>query len=126
MVESTMMVAVGGADQREVPFIGNGEEYAVIGKLEEISEVMIEQTRHDDVRSTDKAHMSIRGLIRAGEQGKDRWAGGLHDDPPPETHSLASREQGGGGTLVPFPVRLPTLGASGRPGGPRPCQPRPP
>ena len=57
------MVAVSGADQREVALIGDGEENPLVGQLKEIGIVMVEQTRHDDVRS---AHESDPVAARHG------------------------------------------------------------
>ena len=51
------MVLVGGADQREIAFIGNGENDPPVGSLKEIAPVMIEQPPCHDVTATDKPHL---------------------------------------------------------------------
>src|SRR3546814_1342575 len=53
------MVGVSGADQREIAFIGNGEEDAPVGKLEEIGIIMVEQLAHDDMRSAHQPHLIV-------------------------------------------------------------------
>ena len=45
------MVGIGGADQREIVFIGNSEENTSVGILAEIGLGGIEHFTHDNVRS---------------------------------------------------------------------------
>src|SRR3546814_3988738 len=51
-----VLIAIGGADQREIALIRHSEEDADVGELEEIGEAVIEQFGHDDVRAADEAH----------------------------------------------------------------------
>src|SRR3546814_12389371 len=49
-----VLIAIGGADQREIALIRHREEDAAVGALEEIGEAVIEQFGHDDVRAADE------------------------------------------------------------------------
>ena len=50
-----MIVLVGGADQREIALIGDGENDPAISILKNIASVMIKQARHDDVAAFHEA-----------------------------------------------------------------------
>ncbi|KAK0329722.1 hypothetical protein LTR94_035597, partial [Friedmanniomyces endolithicus] len=81
MVQPTLMIPVGRADQGEVALIGNGEEDPAVGQLEEIGMIVIEQARHDDVRSAHQPNMAIGRPMRAVQQVEHGRAGGVDDGP---------------------------------------------
>ena len=60
-----VVLDVGGADQREVALVGDGEDDALVGVLEDVGVVVLEQPRHDDVAALDQAQrLAARGCVR--------------------------------------------------------------
>ena len=64
-----MVLDVGGADQREVALVGNREDDALVGVLEDVGVVVVEQPRHDDVAALDQAQRLRRA---AGARARRR------------------------------------------------------
>ena len=65
-------ILVGGADQREVALVGNGEADAAVGILENIGAIVIEQPIDDDVAALDEAHLHRR--VQANDARRSRRA----------------------------------------------------
>ena len=74
-----MIVEVGGADQREVVLVGDGEEDAAVGVLEDVAAVVLVQPRHDDVAALAPAAPLARGCRRSasGQHLADPGPGGI-------------------------------------------------
>ena len=49
-----LIVLIGGADQREIVLVGDGEDDAAVLVLEEIGARIVELLRHDDVAALDQ------------------------------------------------------------------------
>ncbi len=75
---------VGGADQGEVLLVGNGEQDAAVGVLEDVGVVALEGLAHNDVRA---AHQSqLGGLVGAHDLRihlRGPWTGGVDQRPRP-------------------------------------------
>src|SRR3546814_16586425 len=52
----------------DLALIGQGKEDAAVGQLEEIGEAVVEQARHDDMRSAHQPHVAVRLAMGAMEQ----------------------------------------------------------
>ncbi|PMQ07677.1 hypothetical protein JaAD80_27920 [Janthinobacterium sp. AD80] len=65
-----LVFLVRGADQGKVVLVGDGEDDALVGILENVGMRMLEQARHDDVAALDQAQ-ALR-LAAAGRAGKLR------------------------------------------------------
>ena len=73
-------ILVGGADQRVVALVGNGEADAAIGVLEEVGAVVVEQAVDDDVAALDQAHLHRRWQLRyIGDHVPDPRAAGVDE-----------------------------------------------
>ncbi len=72
------VIAIGGADQREILLIGNGEDDAVVGVLEEIGARPLELLLDDDVAALHQPHMPGLGLAEALRAAPDRPRGRRH------------------------------------------------
>ena len=73
-----MVVLVGGADQREVALIGNREDDAPVGVLEEIGPVVLEQPADDDVGALDQPDLGAGVAVNdVGEHVGDPRARGI-------------------------------------------------
>ena len=59
------VVLIGGADQREIGLIRDGEDDAPVGALKEISLVMVKQAPRDNVRAAHQAHALGRVHVHA-------------------------------------------------------------
>ena len=59
------VVLIGGADQREIGLIRDGEDDAPVGALKEISLVMVKQAPRDNVRAAHQAHTLGRVHVHA-------------------------------------------------------------
>ncbi len=65
MVERTVVVGIGGADQGEVVLLGDGEADARVGQLEDIGVMVVEQLGHDDMRSAHRGGCGSAGSTPA-------------------------------------------------------------
>jgi hypothetical protein len=63
------MILVGGADQREIALVGNGEHDAPVAVLEDVGPVVPVEARHHDMASPDEAH--ARRRVPAGDLRED-------------------------------------------------------
>ena len=78
---SPVEIEVGGADQRVVALIRDGEDDAAILVLEEISAVVVEEFAHHDVTAFDQADMMRLVLPKAlAQHGIDPRAGSVDQD----------------------------------------------
>ena len=64
-----MEVLVGGADQGEVAFVGNGEDDAAVAVLEEIAAIVVVEAAHHHVRALDEA--DARPAAAGDDLGQD-------------------------------------------------------
>ena len=64
LVDVAIEIAVGGAEQGEVPLVGDREDYAPIIVLEDVATLVIEELVDDDVAALDEAH--IAGRVATG------------------------------------------------------------
>ena len=80
-----VLLDVGGAHQGEVAFVGDGEDDALVGVLEDVGVVVLEELLHDDVAALHQpqrpglrlAHLHGQELRGPGSGGVDQHAG-LH------------------------------------------------
>ena len=76
------MLDVGGADEREIALVRNREDDALVGVLEDVRVVVVEQLAHDDVAALDQPQRACRvgpdvlaqELRRPGPGGVDQRA----------------------------------------------------
>ena len=76
---------VGGADQGEVLLVGNGEQDAAVGVLEDVGVIALEGLAHDDVRAAHQPQLG--GLVGAHDLRVDLrgpGAGGVDQRPRPD------------------------------------------
>ena len=107
-----MIVAIGGADQREIILIGNDEDDAAVGVLEHVGAVVLVELAHHDVRALHQPHLGARVDAGAGAQhvldpgpaGIDQHAG---------ADGLALLADGVFGRDLPDAVDLPDLDRAG-------------
>ena len=63
-----MVIGVGGADQREILFVGNGKEYPAIFVLEDIGAFVLEQAWHNEMAAADEPNIAPRRRLNAGDR----------------------------------------------------------
>ena len=84
---------VGGADQRMVAFIGNGEDDAPVVVLEDIGLLALEQPRDDDVAALDQTQpLAMRQGERVLHEARDPGAGGIDEAAGPDRPALPRRD----------------------------------
>ena len=78
-----LQLDVGGADQREALFVGDGEDDALVGVLEDVGVVVFEAARHDDVAALHQAQalggqrFAARWLRHLAQEALGPRAGGV-------------------------------------------------
>ena len=91
-VGAAAVLDVGGADQREVIFIGNRKDDATVRMLENISIGMVEQLFDHDVAALDQPHGFLRGLRGSGvEKARRPRSGGVDHAARPDVGHAAVR-----------------------------------
>ncbi|MDF9862658.1 hypothetical protein M2437_001640 [Methylorubrum pseudosasae] len=76
-----------GADQGEVALVGNGEDDAPVGLLQDVGLIALIESPNDDVAPLDEAHLRPGFDGERSQQGfADPRSGGVDDDPCP--HAL--------------------------------------
>ncbi len=102
----TVILLIGGADQAELPEIGNDEDDAPILVLQDIGMVPIVELRHHDMAALNQAH-AVRGALAKLfiEEGRHPGAGGVHQGARPDGKAAA---------VVAFQVQVPQPLAAAR------------
>jgi hypothetical protein len=80
--DGAVVLDVGGADQREVALVGDREDDALVGVLEDVGMVVVEELRHDDVAALDEPQrLRPRCMGVLGEELRGPGAGGVDEGP---------------------------------------------
>ena len=76
--DRTVVLDVGGADQREVVLVRDREDDALVGVLEDVGMVVLEQPGHDDVAALDQPQrLGARHVRMLAQELRGPWAGGI-------------------------------------------------
>ena len=100
---------IGGADQRELAFVGNGEDDALVGVLEDVGMVVLEQLLHHHMAALDQAQRLALGRVGLlAEELRRPRPGGIDQRP---RRDLVQRRRRHFAAQLPLSVAAPRIDA---------------
>ena len=104
-----MLLDVGGADQREVVLVGDREDDPLVGVLEDVGVVVLEQARHDDVAALDQPQVPRRQRLALAARATPRRKASAHG---PGGVDHGARAHGALAPSAPSSTRRPAVGVA--------------